>query len=201
MNEENTVDSLESPAAAEQERDGLGIKWHLGIGLMAVAIIGILLFSLIGSRQNNSRDSAAATTSGVTPQSVSSEAEAMAQANPDSPEAQFELGNAYYEAGQFDQAVSAYQAAIKNDPNYQAAYANLGVVYYQQQKYNLAVSQYQKALELNQQDGDVAYNLGVLYLQQALTQGGQPDSQLLTKAVAQLEHAQEISPGLAEPLF
>jgi Tfp pilus assembly protein PilF len=127
--------------------------------------------------------------------------EATAQANPDSAQAQFELGNSYVQTGQWAKALAAYQKAVELDPNYQAAYANMGVVYYQMEQLDLAAAQYKKALELNANDGDVAYNLGALYLQQALLNSNPPNPDLLSQAIEQLEHASELDPNRAEPYF
>ena len=180
-----------------------GLMWRIAAGLGALLVIGVLVWPLLNNRSENVPVSTGASVvSSPTPDDILSAPEATAQADPDSPEAQFELGNAYYQAGRLENAVEAYRAAIELDPNYQAAYANLGVAYYQLEQFELAARQYEKAIELDPQDGDVAYNLGALYLQQALSQEGeQPDRELLSQALAQLERAQEISPNLAEPHF
>ena len=179
-----------------------GLVWRIAAGLAALLVIGLLIWPLLDNQSGDiSPATGASAVPSPTPDELLSESEAAAQANPDSPEAQFKLGNAYYQAGRLESAVEAYQTAIELDPNYQAAYANLGVTYYQLQQFELAARQYEKAIELDPQDGDVAYNLGALYLQQALSQENQPDLELLNQAVAQLEQAQEISPNLAEPYF
>ncbi|RMF03857.1 MAG: tetratricopeptide repeat protein [Chloroflexi bacterium] len=175
-----------------------GLRWHFVIiGLVALVVIAVLAFPFFTGQSQPAPQTAPAANE---PAELSAP-QATAQANPNSAQAQFELGNSYYESGRFDDAVTAYQAAIELDPNYQAAYANLGVVYYQLQKFDLAATQYKKALEINPEDGDVAYNLGALYLQQALANSASPDTQLLQKSIAQLEKAREISPDLAEPYF
>ena len=178
---------------------GLGVK--IIIGVVAIAVIAALLIPFLGNYQSSETASTSISSSPMQPNVALSAPEATAQANPNSAEAQFELGNSYYGAGQLEQAVNAYQKAIALNPNYQAAYANLGVVYYTSEQFDLAAAQYKKALELNPQDGDVAYNLGALYLQQALIPNEPPDPQLVTKAVTQLQTAMEISPDLPEPHF
>lgn len=188
------VDSSNNPA----ETKSIGIGWRAIIAAIALLVVAFLAYSSFQTRS--------ATNTGKTPpptevQATLSAPEATAQANPDSAQAQFELGNTYVQSGQFEQALQAYQKAIELDPNYQAAYANLGVVYYQLQQLELAALQYQKALELNPNDGEVAYNLGALYLQQALSSGDQPDPDLLDRAIVQIKRAMELSPNLAEPYF
>lgn len=175
------------------------LLWRIGAGIVAVVVIGVLLFPLF-NRQTDPPPTDPAPPS-VQSTDNTSPVETPLPASETTAEDQFRLGNEYYEAGQLDQAVEAYRKAIELNPEYQGAYANLGVTYYRQQKFDLAASQYEKALELNPADGEVAYNLGALYLQQALTVNGSPDLDLLNKAVTQLQQALEISPDLAEPHF
>jgi tetratricopeptide (TPR) repeat protein len=181
-----------------------GMIWRVVIGVIAIGVVLWLLIPRFTSQPPPvapAQAPAATNESAETGNDDLTAPEATALANPESAEAQFQLGNAYYQSARLDEAVSAYQAAITIDPNYQAAYANLGVTYYQLQQFDLAARQYEKAIELNPEDGDVTYNLGALYLQQALSQGEQPDPGLLEQAVSQLEKAQAISPDLAEPHF
>ena len=197
----------ESPGDDQQEAMLSPIKssgnpnflWRIGVGVVAAVVIGVLLFPLF-NRQAATPPSDPAPTSDQAAGNTSP-IETPLPVVDDTAEDQFRLGNEYYETGQLDQAVEAYQKAIEMDPEYQGAYANLGVTYYQQQKFDLAASQYEKALELDPTDGEVAYNLGALYLQQALTVDASPDPNLLNKSVTQLEQALEISPNLAEPHF
>lgn len=192
-------EELELTDNSNQPSPAASIGWRIGLAVVALVIVGALLFPFLPTGSN----SEPAASPPVTPTAAAAAGPAAtAQAQPDSPQAQFELGNAYYQAGQLAEAVTAYERAIALDPNYQAAYANLGVVYYQQQQFELAASQYEKALELNPDDGDVAYNLGVLYLQQALSGSeGDPDSALIEQAISQLQAALNINPNLAEPHF
>lgn len=185
---------------APEERKGLGLGWRIGVGIVALVVLGVVAYPLFVREQFGTQNNVEVS---VPPeaQSVLAEPLATAQANPDSAEAQFELGNAYYQTQQWNLAVETYQNVIETDPDFQAAYANLGATYYQLLQFNLAASQYEKALELDPQDGESAYNLGAIYLQQALSQGQQPDADLLAQAVEQIENALEISPDLAEPHF
>lgn len=171
--------------------------WRTGLAAVALIIVVTLGYSYLQEKST----SAPIVTTMVSPVAPDTAPKATAQANPDSAKAQFDMGNASVEAGQWEQAQAAYQKAIELDPNYQAAYANLGVVYYQLGKLDLAASQYQKALELNPNDGEVASNLGALYVQQALLNSNPPSQDLLNKAVTQLKHSIELNPQLAEPYF
>jgi len=194
MDDPNLVDNGNKPG-------GLTTGWRIAIGLLALIIVGMLGYSYLDSQ--TSPISSPQTEATVPPevQSALAGPQATAEADPGSAQSQFELGNAFYQAGQWTQAVEAYKKAIEIDPSYQAAYANLGATYYQQLQFDLAASQYEKALELNPQDGESAYNLGAIYLQQALTGSDQPDVATLNQAIEQIQNALKISPNLAEPYF
>ena len=150
--------------AEDTDSGGMGLGVKIIIGVVAIAVIAALLIPFLGNSQSSSQV-VATPVSPLTQTEANvpiAAPEATAQADPESPEAQFELGNYYYQAGQLGQAIDAYQKAIALNPNYQVAYANLGVVYYSSEQFDLAAAQYEKALELDPQDGDVAYNLGAL---------------------------------------
>lgn len=195
---EEATDPMDSPLE-DTSSAKMGGSWRLFIAVIALAIIAVLAYPLF-QNGTTSAPAPAANQANTAPTALSGP-EATAQANPNSAQAQFGLGNAYVKSGQWDKAVIAYKKAIELDPNYQTAYANLGVVYYQQGKFDLAVSQYQKAIELDPDDIEVAYNLGALYLQQAVSSGDQPDEDKLQQAVAQLEQINQHAPQLAEPYF
>ena len=97
------------------------------------------------------------------------------------------LGNAHASLGQLDEALAAYQTALKIRPDKPAALTNIGVVYYQQGKFDDAVQQLQKALEIDPQDAETHYMLGATYVQQ----------QKLDEAEKSFNTAIELKPDLA----
>ena len=196
MDTEDVVD--EQFLAPSPQGNKLGLIWRVVIIVAALAIIAFLAYPLL--QEQLKRDSGSNLDLPPEVQATVAPPQATAQANPDSAEAWFELGKAYYKVEQWDRAVAAFQKVIELDPNHQAAYANLGAVYHRQNKLDLAASQYEKALELNPDDGEVTYNLAALYLQKA-TQGGQVDRDLMNQAIIQLNRALELSPDAAEPYF
>lgn len=198
MNDEQVGSEQPAGPATLPETKNQGLPWQALIGVLAFAIIAVLAYQYFRD-QPGPKPTTPVSVSPIAAPPVSGP-EATAQANPNSAQAQFELGNAYASTGQWPQAQAAYQKAIELDPKFQSAYANLGVVYYQLEQLDLAASQYQKALELDPRDGDVAYNLGALYLQQALL-STTPNPNLLQQAVDQLQQARELDPDLAEPYF
>lgn len=202
MNNEQPIPEEATDAVAALETENQGLGWRIIIAILALIVIGVLAYNQFAPKQAGPGPAPAisAIASPTAPTQVTAP-EATALANPDSAQAQFELGNVYVKAAQWVQAQEAFQKAIELDPNFQGAYANLGVVYYQLDNLDLAATQYKKALELNPKDGDVAYNLGALYLQQALSNGPASDPELVNQAVTQLKQAIELKPDLAEPYF
>lgn len=81
-------------------------------------------------------------------------------------EEHFLAGNVHAALGQFDQALSAYEATLKLEPNKAGAFTNIGVVYYQTGKLDDAIGQFKQALELDPQDAETHYLLGAAYVQQ-----------------------------------
>lgn len=198
MDDEQATEEVADPAISPEIRNQHW-GWRTILAILSLVIIGVLVYQFFQERSKSS-PTTPANVSPLAPTQVTAP-EATAQANPNSAQAQFELGNAYTNAGQWEQAQAAYQKAIELNPNFQSAYANLGVVYYQLGQLDLSASQYQKALELNPNDGDVAYNLGALYLQQALLKSNPPNPDLVKRAVDQLQQAIKLNPKLAEPYF
>lgn len=77
-----------------------------------------------------------------------------------------EKGNQFLRAGDYEQAIRAYNKAIKYDRYFGKAYTNLGIAYLQIEKYAEAVLLLQKSLEILDSDKEkaVAWNeLGNLY--------------------------------------
>jgi tetratricopeptide (TPR) repeat protein len=69
------------------------------------------------------------------------------------------LGNAYYAAGETDQAEQNYKNAVARFPNFQRAWCNLGVLYYTAGRYADAVPCFAKAVSLGDRDST---NFGLL---------------------------------------
>jgi tetratricopeptide (TPR) repeat protein len=119
------------------------------------------------------------------------------------------VGNAHASLNQLDQALAAYQTALKIRPDTAAALTNIGTVYYQQGKFDEAAQQMHKALAIDPGDAETHYMLGATYVQQAL--GIEPNGaetpmlgatsvqqQKLDEAEKSFNKAIELKPDLAE---
>lgn len=67
----------------------------------------------------------------------------------------YTLGNLYFQLGRNDDAIIAYQKAIRKFPNFLRAYKNLGILKIQSAKFEEALPFLLKAVELGGADGDL----------------------------------------------
>ncbi|MGF1483883.1 MAG: tetratricopeptide repeat protein [Opitutales bacterium] len=81
------------------------------------------------------------------------------------------LGNLFYQASQFDQAVPEYERAIKKFPTFLRAYKNLGLLHVRNGRFDEGVKFLVKTLELGGVDGDLLGLLGLCYLNQGKFNG------------------------------
>jgi len=87
--------------------------------------------------------------------------------NPESVEANVELGTNYSKRGELDQAIRYYQRAIELNPKSLSAHYNLGVVFARKKLFKDAKTEYQIAIELDSIQSLPYYQLGLIFEQQA----------------------------------
>ena len=83
----------------------------------------------------------------------------------DRADAHFFLGMVADARGQNVEAVSQYEAALRNNPNNAAVYVKLGLVCDREAKFDQAIAYFQKALQLEPTNTVARFNLGVALLQ------------------------------------
>jgi tetratricopeptide (TPR) repeat protein len=86
-----------------------------------------------------------------------------AKLNPQDARAQYELGNAYYDAGKLQEAIKAYEQAVAADSTQKEALVNLGNAYNESGKLQEAVSTFERALRVDPRDDKALSNLGNSY--------------------------------------
>lgn len=67
-----------------------------------------------------------------------------------------------YRQGRFSQALSLYEAALKNHPNDPFVYYNIGNCYFKMGSKGLAAANYYRAFRLNPRDNDIRHNLSLV---------------------------------------
>lgn len=178
---------------AEQTKTrSIGLGWRAAVGAAAIVIVGIFVYPFIQDVLN--KPDKPETIIAPETKAVVAAPLATAQADPDSVEARFQLGKAYYEAGQWELAAGAYQKAIELDPAYQAAYVNLfelGNAYYEAGQWQLAADVYHKVIDLDPTYQAAYANLGATYYQQ----------QRFELAITQYEKALELKPADGESAY
>ena len=73
----------------------------------------------------------------------------------------FEEGNAAYNEGNFEQAMTTYQNIVDAGMESAALYYNMGNTYYKMKDYPQAILYYEKALKLDPGDEDIRINLEI----------------------------------------
>ncbi len=84
------------------------------------------------------------------------------EANPESPDASFNLGDALYKQERFEEALQVFQESYnkaRNDNERAASLHNLGNAFYKGGKYKEAAQAYSQGLKLNPNDEETRYNL------------------------------------------
>jgi tetratricopeptide (TPR) repeat protein len=98
------------------------------------------------------------------------------------------LGDAYFQEGNVDEAIDQFQKALEIDPHFGKTHYNLGVAFFQKGQVNEAIEQYHEALKINPNDALAHNNLG-----NAIAKEGKSD-----ESKAEFEKALEINPNYAE---
>ncbi|MBU1062056.1 MAG: tetratricopeptide repeat protein [Candidatus Omnitrophica bacterium] len=99
------------------------------------------------------------------------------------------LGAAYYNIGQYQEAIASYKKAIEIDPKYAMAYNNLGAAYRDIGENEMAIDAFKKAIELMPGYAEAYSNLGVvLYIENGL----------VDNVFLHLKRAIELKPDYAE---
>ena len=82
--------------------------------------------------------------------------------------AHFNLGEAYFDAGMYKEAVETYKLTISLDPKLAEAYVNLGCVLGKLKKFQESIEPFKKAIEIRPSFVEAYYNLGITYNELAM---------------------------------
>ena len=68
-------------------------------------------------------------------------------------------GNSYYEKGEIESAIAAYEKVLATEMVSPALHYNLGCAYFSEKEYGKAILQFEKARQLSPRDPDILHNL------------------------------------------
>lgn len=100
---------------------------------------------------------------------------------PGVPAAWNNLGNAYAQLENYEQARKAYQQAIDLQPKFADAYSNLGLLFIKERRYEDAISSFRQALEISPDHPPFLYDLAVSQTQGRLFQDAEATYARLSK--------------------
>lgn len=141
---------------------------------IAGVLLGLLAGWIIGSQQAApgrteaapSTSSASAAPSGQQVQPLdenrASALKSTAEGNPRDAEARTQLGNLYFDAGRFEEAVRWYTASLEVNPKDANVSTDLGISYYYMNQADRALTQFERSLEIDPKHAKTLLNLGIV---------------------------------------
>jgi cytochrome c-type biogenesis protein CcmH/NrfG len=86
----------------------------------------------------------------------------VAEQNPSDPQPRIELGNMYFDAERYSDAITWYEAALSINPKDTNVSTDLGVAYYYTNQPDKAVTQFQRSLSVDPKHTKTLLNLGIV---------------------------------------
>jgi cytochrome c-type biogenesis protein CcmH/NrfG len=133
-----------------------------------------------------------------------------AESDPTDVESRIGLGDLYFDAHQFDQAIGWYEQALALDPTNVNVSTDLGVAYYYTQQVDRALAQFDRSLDVSPSHPQTMLNIGIVRAfgkqdlegarqiwQQVIDQA--PDSPEAAVAREALQRIQTVPPGQGPP--
>jgi tetratricopeptide (TPR) repeat protein len=108
----------------------------------------------------------------------------------------YNMGNAYADLGDYEDAIESYQYAIKLDPTLSKPHNNLGLVYAATGKLSEAAAEFAEAVRLKPSYAEAHYNLGVAYVE--LGKKAQAEEQQRALATLKSELAEKLRALIAK---
>ena len=121
------------------------------------------------------------------------------QLAPDTAEAYYNMGIAYFKKCEYDKAIECYIKAIELKPDFAEAYYNIGNVYKEIGNYDRAIEHYKKATEFKPDFAEAYHNIGNLHKEEGnyniaianLTLAIEKQSQTIEKQSLTIENLQK----------
>jgi tetratricopeptide (TPR) repeat protein len=162
----------------------------IAFGIAGIAF-GLIAGWIIGTQQTPSRQPQAQAATAAAPAQASTRAavldeakvtalKSLAEREPSNAKPRIDLGNLYFDAERYDDAITWYEAAVKLAPRDVNLSTDLGVCYYYTNQPDKALAQFDKSLAIDPRHAKTLLNLGVVRA------GGKQDLAGATKAWEQL---------------
>ncbi|HRU38500.1 MAG TPA: tetratricopeptide repeat protein, partial [Candidatus Goldiibacteriota bacterium] len=74
----------------------------------------------------------------------------------------YNIGNAYYNLGDYGSALDSYRKSLELRPSYENSWFNMGVTYYTLKKYDEAIQAFERVLKINPDRADVMANIRMI---------------------------------------
>src|SRR5262245_33935792 len=146
----------------------------IAFGIAGIAF-GLIAGWIIGTRQAPSRQPAAqATTAAPAPaqasvgraavldEATATALKSLAEREPSNAKPRIDLGNLYFDAERYDDAITWYEAAVKLVPKDVNLSTDLGVSYYYTNQPDKALAQFDKSLAIEPKPAKTLLNLGIV---------------------------------------
>jgi cytochrome c-type biogenesis protein CcmH/NrfG len=86
----------------------------------------------------------------------------VAEQNPNDEKTRIDLGNLYFDAERYDDAIAWYEAALKINPKDPNVSTDLGVAYYYMNQADRAIKQFEHSLSMDAQHTKTLLNMGIV---------------------------------------
>ncbi|HKF69987.1 MAG TPA: tetratricopeptide repeat protein [Vicinamibacterales bacterium] len=144
----------------------------IAFGIAGIAF-GLIAGWIIGSQQAPSRQPPAQATTSQAPAPANTRAaviddakvtalKSVAEREPSNAKPRIDLGNLYFDAERYDDAISWYEAALKLTPRDVNLSTDLGVCYYYTNQPDKALAQFDKSLAIDPKHAKTLLNLGIV---------------------------------------
>jgi len=144
----------------------------IAFGIAGIAF-GLIAGWIIGSQQAPSRQPPAQATTSQAPAPANTRAaviddakvtalKSVAEREPSNAKPRIDLGNLYFDAERYDDAITWYEAALKLTPRDVNLSTDLGVCYYYTNQPDKALAQFDKSLAIDPKHAKTLLNLGIV---------------------------------------
>ena len=144
----------------------------IAFGVAGIAF-GLIAGWIIGTQQATSRQPPAQATTASAPAQANTRAavldeakvtalKSVAEREPSNAKPRIDLGNLYFDAERYDDAITWYEAAVKLAPRDVNLNTDLGVCYYYTNQPDKALAQFDKSLAIDPKHAKTLLNLGIV---------------------------------------